>query len=157
MPGYLSKAFVRFKHEIPHKKQNSPHPHIIPNYGAKVQFTEPEEDLPPFGKEETKFVQVVVGTFLYYGRAVDSTILMSLRSLATKQAKPTAKTKATVTQLLDYLATQEEAIMTYNASNMILQVHSDARYANEKRVQSRAGGHFFLSNGNSSIPTTVQY
>jgi hypothetical protein len=37
MPGYLSKAFVRFKHETPHKKQNSPHPHVIPNYGAKAQ------------------------------------------------------------------------------------------------------------------------
>ena len=57
---------------------------------------------------------------LYYGRAVDSTILPSLSSLATEQAKPTAKTKATVMQLLDYLAMQEEAIITYNASDMIL-------------------------------------
>jgi hypothetical protein len=72
--------------------------------------------------------------------------------LATEQAKPMVKTKATVTQLLDYLATQEEAIMTYNASNMILQVHSDAGYANKKRARSRAGGHFFLSNDNSSAP-----
>jgi hypothetical protein len=134
MPGYLSKAFVRFKHEIPHKKQNSPHPHIIPNYGAKVQFTEPEEDLPPLGKEETKFVQAVVGTLLYYGRVVNSMILMTLRSLTTKQTKPTAKTKGSVTQLLDYLATQEEAIMTYNTSDMILQVHSDAGCANKKRA-----------------------
>ncbi len=35
---------------------------------------------------------------------------------------------------------------------MILQVHSDAGYANEKRARSRAGGHFFLSNNNSSAP-----
>ena len=89
---------------------------------------------------------------LYYGRAVDSTILPSLSSLATEQAKPTTKTKATVMQLLDYLAMQEEAIITYNVSDMILQVHSDAGYANEKGAQSRAGGHFFLSNSNSSAP-----
>ena len=120
MPGYLSKAFVRFKHEMPRKKQNSPHPHIIPNYGAKAQYAEPEDDLPPLGADETKFIQAVAGTLLYYGRAVDSTILPSLSSLATEQAKPTAKTKATVMQLLDYLATQEEAIITYNASDMIL-------------------------------------
>jgi hypothetical protein len=31
-------------------------------------------------------------------------------------------------QLLDYLATQEDAVLTYNASNMILAVHSDASY-----------------------------
>ena len=59
MPGYLSKAFVRFKHEMPHKKQNSPHPHVIPNYGAKAQFTEPEDDLPPLGVDETKFIKAV--------------------------------------------------------------------------------------------------
>jgi hypothetical protein len=152
MPGYLNKAFVRFKHEIPYKKQNSPHPHVIPNYGAKEQFAEPEEDLPILGTEETKFIQAVTGTLLYYGRAVDSTILPSLSSLATKQAKPTAKTKATVMQLLDYLATQEEAIISYNASDMILQVHSDAGYANKKRARSRTGGHFFLSNNSSSAP-----
>ena len=52
----------------------------------------------------------------------------------------------TVKQLLDYCAMQEEAIITYNASKMILAVHSDAGYCNEKNARSRAGGHFFLSN-----------
>ena len=37
---------------------------------------------------------------------------------------------------------------------MILQVHSDAGYANKKRARSRAGGHFFLSNNNSSAPNS---
>ncbi len=87
---------MRFKHETPHKKQNSPHPHVIPNYGVKAQFTEPEDDLPPLGADKTKFIQAVAGTLLYYARAVDSTILPSLSSLVTEQAKPTAKTKATV-------------------------------------------------------------
>ncbi len=93
MPGYLSKAFVRFKHEMPRKKQNSPHPHIVPNYGAKAQYAEPEDDLPPLGADETKFIQAVAGMLLYYGRAVDSMILPSLSSLATEQAKQTAKPK----------------------------------------------------------------
>jgi hypothetical protein len=30
MPGYLEKAFLRFNHTPPKKKQNSPHPHIAP-------------------------------------------------------------------------------------------------------------------------------
>ena len=53
-----------------------------------------------------------------------------------------AKTK----QLLDYLASQEEAILTYSASKIVLAVHSDASYLNEPNARSRAGGHFFLSN-----------
>ena len=57
-----------------------------------------------------------------------------------------------VKQLLDYCATQEDAIITYNASKMILAVHSDAGYCNEKNSRSRAGGHFFLSNDEQFPP-----
>ena len=35
---------------------------------------------------------------------------------------------------------------------MILVVRSDAGYANKKKSQSRAGGHFFLSNDNIFPP-----
>ena len=54
-------------------------------------------------------------------------------------------------QLLDYIATQEEAVITYNSSDMKLAAHSDARYLSEPQARSRTGGHFFLSN-ESTIP-----
>ena len=54
-------------------------------------------------------------------------------------------------QLLDYIATQEEAVLTYSASDMQLAVHSDASYLSEPQARSRAGGHFFLSN-EATIP-----
>jgi hypothetical protein len=47
-------------------------------------------------------------------------------------------------QLLDYLATQEDAVLKYNASNMILAVHSDTSYLSKPKAHSRAGGHFSL-------------
>jgi hypothetical protein len=47
MPGYLDKTFVRFKHETPMKIQNSPHPHVIPQYGLKTQYASEEIDSPP--------------------------------------------------------------------------------------------------------------
>ena len=50
-------------------------------------------------------------------------------------------------QLLYYIATQEEAIITYSRSNTKLAVHSDASYLSEQKARSRAGGHFFLSKG----------
>ena len=46
---------------------------------------------------------------------------------------------------LDYVATQEEAFLTYNASDMKLAAHSDASYLSELKTRSRTGGHFFLS------------
>jgi hypothetical protein len=150
MSGYLRKAMICFGHEKPSKIQNSPHSHKITQYGAKIQYPEDEDESSPLNKEETKYVQAVVGTLLYYWRAVDSTILTSLSSLTTKQAKPTQKTMETVKQLLDYCTAQEEAIITYSASKMILNVHSDAGYLNEKKARSQAGGHFFLSNNDTS-------
>jgi hypothetical protein len=54
-------------------------------------------------------------------------------------------------QLLDYLATQEDAVLSYHASNMVLAVHSDASYLSKLKAHIRAGGHFFLSS-NTTVP-----
>jgi hypothetical protein len=146
MPGYIKKASLRFKHNKPKKIQNSPHPHAVPAYGTKIQYAEEEDDTPKLDKNDTKCIQQVAGTLLYYARAVDSTILPALSSIATEQAAPTAKTMTNVKQLFDYVSTQEEAIITYKASDMILSIHSDAGYCNKKKARSQAGGHFYLSN-----------
>ncbi len=97
-------------------------------------------------------MQEVAGTLLYYPRAVDSTILPALSAIATEQANPMEKTRATIKQLLDYCATQDEAVLAYKASKMILAVHSDTGYCNKKRPMSQAGGHVFLSNNNKFPP-----
>jgi hypothetical protein len=152
MPGYLDKAFLKFKHVAPSKKQNSPHPHAIPQYGANTQYVESQDEPPLLNKEDTKHVQAVMGTLLYYARAVDSTILTALSSLATEQAKPMQKTMEKVNQLLGYCASQEEAIITYNTRKMILVVHSHAGYCNEKKLHSQAGRHFSLSNKDNFPP-----
>ena len=49
------------------------------------------------------------------------------------------------------MLSQDKAVLTYHASEMKLAAHSDASYLNEPKARSRAGGHFFLSNG-SDIP-----
>ena len=121
---------------MPTMKQNSPHPHIAPQYGTKTQFTTKIDTSPPLGKEETKFIQAVTGTLLYYARAVNNTILPTLSAIATEQAKPTEKTLAKVKQLLDYCTMQEEPVIAYRASKMILTIHSDAGYYNKKNSQS---------------------
>jgi hypothetical protein len=71
-------------------------------------------------KEEKKFIQQVVGNLLFYGRAVDATILVALSSLASAQATPTKDTMQRTCHLLNYVATHPDAILTYAKSNMIL-------------------------------------
>ena len=57
-------------------------------------------------------------------------------------------------QLLDYPAAQEDTVLSYHASNMVLAVHSNARYLSKLKVRSRAGGHFFLSS-NKAVPPNI--
>jgi hypothetical protein len=80
---------------------------------------------------------------------VDGTVLTPISAIASQSANPTKDTLAHAKQLLDYLATQEDAVLTYHKSDMILAAHSDASY--EPGARSRAGGHFFLST-NAKIP-----
>ena len=55
-------------------------------------------------------------------------------------------------QLLDYLVTQEEAVITYHTSDMILAARSIASYLCKPKARSRAGSHFFLSSNANITP-----
>ena len=150
MPGYCGEALVRFGHEL-RKRTDQPHPHVIPTYGAKVQYAKEEDLSPKLSPEDKTFIQQVTGTFLYYARAVDNTMLVALSAIASQQASPTQDTMNKTLRFLDYVATHPDAILTFNASNMVLNVHSDASYLTEPKARSRAGGHFFMSD-NSECP-----
>ena len=90
MPGYCQEALVRFGHKL-RRKRDQPHCHEAPAYGQKVQFAKEEDKSPKIDKEKTKFIQQVTGTFLYYGRCVDPTMLVALSAIAADQAAPTEK------------------------------------------------------------------
>ena len=113
IPGYVETALKRFKHEKPDKPQHQPYPHNPKKYGAKAQYVEPKDDSPLLNKDDKRFIQEVTGTFLFYARAVDATMLTALSSLASEQANPTQRTMEKVKQFLDYAATQEDAVINY--------------------------------------------
>jgi hypothetical protein len=48
--------------------------------------------------------------------------------------------------MLDYLVTHPDATIRYHASDMILQIHSDASYLSVSNARSRLGGLFILGN-----------
>ena len=82
--------------------------------------------------------------FLYYGRAVDNTILPALSAIASEQANGTERTMEKTIQLLDYLATHPAAKIQFHALAVNLNIHSDASYLSEPRARSRLTGYFFL-------------
>ncbi len=148
MPIYAIKNLTRYNHPAPLKPQHCPYtPNLITD-GRDNQATTPSDTSPLLDAAGKKGIKKIVGSFLYYARAVNPTILMALSAIATQQSTPTEETLAPVNQILDYIRTHPDAKIRYRASNMVLNVHSNASYLSAPKAQRRAGGYFFLG----SIP-----
>ena len=125
MPGYIEQTLTRFQHPTPTRPQHSPHAWIAPDYGAATQWAIDSDDSPPLEATDLKTLQQILGTLLYYARAVDNTMLVAISTLASVQAQGTQATMEAAIHLLNYCATHPNATVRYKASDMILHVHSD--------------------------------
>jgi hypothetical protein len=103
IPSCVEKAFKHFLHPPPIVLQDQPHQHAKKRYGAKVQLTNPLDTYPPLNKAGKKFIQEVMGVFLYLALAVHLRMLTALIK----------KTMQKCLQFLDYEASQEVTIVTY--------------------------------------------
>ena len=152
MPGYIQKVLHRYQHPQPSRAVNTPHEYNVPVYGKRVQYAPPEDTSPLLDSAGTKYIQGVVGSLLYYARAIDSTLLTALNEISGKQARPTQHTKNAVHHLLNYVATHPHAVVRYYASDMILHIDSDASYLVLPGAKSRIAGYFQLIRNKNSAP-----
>ena len=152
MPGYVDQALSKFQHTKPTRMQHTPHRWNKPVYGQRVQYTKPDksEKLEPKGK---RMIQCIVGTFLYYARAVETPILVALNDIGTQQAEPTKNTKLEADWLLEFLAWHPRAKIRYFSGNMQLAVDSEVVYLISPRAKSGYAGHFYLE----SLPNGLNY
>ena len=119
MPGYVEKQLTKYRHKAPKRKQYCPYEPNPIKYGKQSNEIKQEPESPALGKEEKKYIHQVIGSFLYYARAVDMTILQALSEIAAQQSKPTEKTMQRVKQFLDYMHTNPNATIRYYAPDMI--------------------------------------
>ena len=138
MPGYISKALTKYQHDIPPRPQHQPYKYTPIQYGAKVQNDIEPDTSAPLKKYQIKHVQDIVGTLLYFGRAVDPIIVTALSGFASSQSKGTEAVLRACHQLLDYVATHPNAAIRYHASEMILALDTDTSYLSEHGVKRRA-------------------
>ena len=126
MTRYVDHTLIRFKYIIARRAQYQPYQHTVPTYGARQQFSVEPDGTAVLDKDGKKFVQQVTGNFLYYARAVDITILVALSKIASEQASLTKNTMKKFILFLDSVASQEEVVVTYHASNIVLACHINA-------------------------------
>ena len=122
MPTYVKHALHWLQHLLPKRLQHAPYRHNKQTYGQKTQFSDPQDDtkevfLPASAKT---LIQRIIGIFLYYGIALDLTMLVALVILANQQSKPTESLWDEITWFLNYAATHPYARICFSASDMIL-------------------------------------
>ena len=130
---YIKDLLLRFGHKALLNTQLLPHKHREITYGANPQLAHIKDTSPPLDEVGIKRIQAIVDAVLFYGRAVDNKLLVTLNSIVTQQAAATEAANYAVNQMLDYLATYANDGIVYRASNMILAAHSHTGFHNESK------------------------
>jgi hypothetical protein len=99
MPKYIPKALLKFQHPTPDSPQHQPYKNAPIQYGARVQRVNVGTSA-PLSPNAIKRVQDIVGTLLYYRRAVDPTLLTALSSITARQGNGTTAVTKACQQLL---------------------------------------------------------
>jgi hypothetical protein len=144
MLGYIKKKLQEYNHVLPGQLQACSYTPAPKKFGAQVQTPLMVDSSPQLDAKGIKHIQQIVGSILYYARAVDMTVLMALSAIAVEQTKAMTKTLGKCMQLLDYLASNSKAKVRFYASGMIMNIHLDTSYLSETSVRSRACRHFFM-------------
>jgi hypothetical protein len=156
IPNYIHKVLLKYQHPPPNRPTYAPHTYNEPVYGQRHQMAPDPDDSSYLSPKGIKEIQGIIGSLLYYARAVDPTMLTTLNELSSEQAKPTANTRKKVNMLLDYAHTYPNSALRYRASDMILIVESDAAYLVLPNAKSRIAGYFYLSEDTRSNDTITQ-
>ena len=105
MTKYIPKAMIRLNHPAPKNPQYAPHKWTAPDYGQRLQMDPDPYSSKFIDQQGIKFVQNVVGIFLYYALALDPTMLRALNEISRVQDRPTKDTMAKEKWFLYYAAT----------------------------------------------------
>ena len=150
MPGYVKDSLHKFQNPTPTRPQHSPHKWTAPQYRSTApQMVHPTDNYLVLNPDEANNVQQIVGTILYYGRAVDLTMLVALNTIAAEKSKIAQEKAVKVVQLINYIATQPEAITRYRFSGITLHMNSNVSFLSAPGSNIITGGYQYLSEPSS--------
>lgn len=149
MPGYVRKMLHQFQHRNI-KPQSSPSVYTPPVYGAKAQQV-PVDTSPPLSASDITTLQSIIGSALYYGRAVDSLVLTEVQALSSEQSLHRTSTLERADRLLGYMMANPDNSVEFRASDMALWIYSDASYLSRTKARSVAGGFHYASDATGAF------
>ena len=147
MPGYIDKVLTKFQRSAPAIPQQTPY-HVKPHrpfLPGHRQFVPTPDLAPKLDKSGITRLQSIIGSLLYYARALVYTLLPALNTIASSQSSPTERTMQKYHHLLDYVASHPCNIVRYCANDMIVSIDSDAAYLVAPKARSRIAVYFELN------------
>ena len=112
MPGYIENVLTKFQRSAPAIPQQTPY-HVKPHrpfLPGHRQFVPTPDLSPKLDKSGITRVQSIIGSLLYYARAIVCTLLPALNTIASSQSSPTERTIQECHHLLDYVASHPHTI-----------------------------------------------
>ena len=149
-PSYIPDLLTRLR---PNgiKTQKSPCVYIPPVFGSHDPQVTHVDDSGPASAAEAAEIGIIVGSLLYYARAVDASLLTAVCLLSSHQAHPTKQTVIAANRLLGYAKANPANSLVFRPSDMILRIHSDASYLSRPKSGSTAGGFHYLGTSNPAF------
>ena len=86
IPGYIKDSLCKLKHVPSKQNQHPPHEYFPVDYSRHdtTQYATTPNKSPTLAPKEIKCIQLVVGTFLYYARTLDVTMLPYLNDISSQ-------------------------------------------------------------------------
>ena len=141
MPKFLPSFLKKMMHDHPAKPQRAPHKWTVPAYEQKRWYAKTLLSLPIRNNELTNIIKQKTGAILYYGRAINYTILLALTEIAQKQAKPTVYTQDEMSMLMSYCATHPSFVICFHANDTSLHVDTAAVYLVKPGAKGKIAGY----------------
>ena len=143
MPGYIDKLLRKVCPDGV-KGANTPTHYTPPNYANPGAHTATVDESPLVSEPDKKRLQSVIGTLLYYSRAVDPSTCTALHELGSIQSRPSENDMKKMNRLLGYVSRNRNIAIRFHASNMILQLLSDASYLCRPKARSVYGTYCYF-------------
>ena len=97
MLNCVTKTLYKFQNPITRRTQCALYQWTRPKYRAENQLATPLDTSPSIPEKQRISIQKIVGTFLYYVRDVDCTMILAPNTITEQQSKPTQNTAAAIT------------------------------------------------------------
>jgi hypothetical protein len=109
------------------KGASTPGIYTPPNYHNPITHKATVDTSSLASNDEKQLLQSVVGTLLYYSRAVDPSIATAVHYLGSIQSRPTTNDMAKMDRVLQYLSSHPNNGIRFYAFNMVYQLMSGRR------------------------------